>query len=50
MMAEDYSSELEKFWHYTNRLDDIRQESLKNTCPLTWELLEGYNYENTGRR
>jgi len=49
MMAEDWSDQLPKFWHYTNRLDDIRGENLKSVCLTTWELLEGNKYEDIGR-
>ena len=39
MNAADYSDRLEKFWHYTNRLDEVRGQSLKEVSPLTFELL-----------
>jgi len=44
MWAEDYSNELEKFWHYTKTLDQSRKENLKDVCPKTWELLLGDKY------
>lgn len=50
MMAEDWSDQLQKFWHYTNRLDDSREENLKSVCSMTWELLHGERYEDIGRR
>jgi hypothetical protein len=45
MWADDYSSELEKFWHYTKTLDLSRKENLKSVSPKTWELLLGDKYE-----
>lgn len=45
MWAEDYSSELEKFWHYTKTLDKSRNENLKSVSPKTWELLLGDQYD-----
>ncbi len=45
MWAEDYSDQIEKFWHYTNTLDASRKESLKDVSPLTWKLLLGDRYE-----
>lgn len=44
MWAEDYSNELEKFWHYTKTLDASRNENLKSVSPKTWELLQGEKY------
>tara|TARA_B110000503_G_scaffold11872_1_gene16014 strand:+ start:9220 stop:10560 length:1341 start_codon:yes stop_codon:yes gene_type:complete len=44
MWAEDYSNELEKFWHYTKTLDKSRKEDLKSVSPKTWELLLGDKY------
>lgn len=44
MWAEDYSNEIEKFWHYTRTLDASRKENLKDVCPKTWELLLGKQY------
>jgi len=44
MWAEDYSSELEKFWHYTKTLDASRNENLKSVSPKTYELLLGDKY------
>lgn len=41
MWAEDYSDHLEMFWYYTNSLDKLRSESLKEISPKTWELLHG---------
>jgi hypothetical protein len=46
MNAEDYSDRVEKFWHYTNRLDGLRKENLKEVCPKTWELMLGEKYAN----
>lgn len=46
MNAGDHSDQLEKFWHYTNSLDSLRKESLKDTCPTTWKLLLGDKYSN----
>ena len=45
MWSEDYSDQLEKFWHYTNTLDASRKENLKDVSPKTWELLLGNQYE-----
>lgn len=45
MWSEDYSDQLEKFWHYTNTLDASRKENLKDVSPKTWELLLGKQYE-----
>jgi len=45
MWAEDYSDQLEKFWHYTRTLDLSRNENLKSVSPKTWELLHGHLYE-----
>lgn len=45
MWAEDYSDQLEKFWHYTRTLDTSRNENLKSVSPKTWELLKGNLYE-----
>jgi len=45
MWADDYSNELEKFWHYTITLDNSRSEKLKIVSPKTWELLLGQNYD-----
>jgi len=44
MWADDYSNELEKFWHYTKTLDASRNEKLKDTCETTWKLLKGDLY------
>lgn len=44
MWAEDYSNELEKFWHYTKTLDASRKENLRAVSPKTWELLLGEKY------
>ena len=44
MNAEDHSSELKKFWHYTNTLDKTRSEKLKDICETTWTLLKGDIY------
>jgi hypothetical protein len=44
MWADDYSDELEKFWHYTKTLDASRNENLKSVSPKTWELLLGEKY------
>lgn len=44
MWADDYSDELEKFWHYTKTLDASRKEDLKSVSPKTWELLLGNKY------
>lgn len=44
MWAEDYSDQIEKFWHYTKTLDATRNESLKAVSPKTWELLLGERY------
>lgn len=46
MNADDYSHRLEKFWHYTNSLDELRNENLKDVCPTTWKLLLGDQYSN----
>lgn len=46
MWAEDYSNELEKFWHYTRTLDASRKENLKDVCPKTWELLLGNQFNS----
>ena len=46
MNADDYSYRLEKFWHYTNSLDELRNESLKDVCPTTWSLLLGEQYND----
>lgn len=48
MNADDYSHRLEKFWHYTNSLDKLRNESLKDVCPVTFDLLKGKEYGNVG--
>ena len=37
-------SMIEKFWHYTNSLDKLRKESLKDVCPVTFDLLKGNEY------
>lgn len=39
MKSDDYSSRLPKFWSYTNSLDELRQESLRDVSPITYELL-----------
>ena len=44
MWADDYSDQLEKFWHYTKTLDHSRKENLKDVSPKTWELLHGDRY------
>jgi len=44
MWAEDYSHRIEKFWHYTNSLDKLRNESLEDVCPTTFNLLHGEKY------
>ena len=48
MNADDYSHRLEKFWHYTNSLDKLRKESLKDVCPVTFDLLKGNEYGHVG--
>ena len=48
MNADDYSHRLEKFWHYTNSLDKLRKESLKDVCPITFDLLKGNEYGHVG--
>ncbi len=48
MNADDYSHRLEKFWHYTNSLDKLRKESLKDVCPITFDLLKGNQYGHVG--
>jgi len=39
MNKDDYSVHLKKFWQYTNKLDEIRGESLREVSPITYELL-----------
>lgn len=46
MWADDYSHLIEKFWHYTNTLDNKRRESLKDVSPKTWELLLGEKFSS----
>ncbi len=48
MNADDYSHRLEKFWHYTNSLDNLRKENLKEVCPTTFWLLKGDEYGAVG--
>ena len=48
MNADDYSHRLEKFWHYSNSLDKLRKESLKDVCPVTFDLLKGKEYGHVG--
>lgn len=45
MWAEDYSDNLQQFWHFNKTLDKSRNESLKNVCLKTWELLYGDRYD-----
>lgn len=49
MWADDYSDELEKFWHFNNGLDKSRNESLKNVCPKTYELLLGDQFIDSNK-
>jgi sulfatase maturation enzyme AslB (radical SAM superfamily) len=40
MMSDDYSGQLDKFWHYTNKLDEMRGQSLRDVSPMTYDLLK----------
>lgn len=42
MIADDYTQHLDKFWQYTERLDDLRGQSLRDVCPITYDLLRNY--------
>lgn len=39
MFQEDYSHLLPKFWEYTNKLDEIRNQKLKDYIPELYELI-----------
>jgi len=41
MNSDDYSALLPQFWKYTNKMDELRNNSLRSACPTTWELLGG---------
>jgi hypothetical protein len=41
MWAKDLSSFMPAFWDYTNKLDAIRGESLRQSIPDLWNLLSG---------
>jgi len=42
MIAEDWSDELDKFWKYTMRLDNIRNENFKDVAPELYEIIKEY--------
>jgi len=42
MMQEDWSDELQKFWTYNKKLDEIRNESFEETFPELYEMIKDY--------
>ena len=41
MFQEDYSNLIPKFWSYTNKLDEIRNQKLKDDIPDLYNLIKG---------
>lgn len=42
MMKDDWSNELPKFWKYTKRLDEIRNQSFEETLPELCDSIKDY--------
>lgn len=40
MMKEDWSNQLDDFWKYTDRLDEVRNESFKDVMPDLYENMK----------
>ena len=40
MNADDWSNLLPQFWHITDKLDSIRDETLENSIPDLYELIK----------
>lgn len=40
MMKDDWSDELDKFWYYSNTLDEVRNEKLSDVAPELYQLLK----------
>lgn len=40
MNSDDYSMQLPKFWRYTDRLDEIRNQSFRDMSPESYSLLK----------
>lgn len=42
MNEDDWSGELSKFWYFTNKLDELRNQSLKATVPELYQSVKSF--------